>query len=342
MDDDLRQWIASKLHGGHTVDELRLALVEAGFSTKEVERELSFAAPYVSAISQQASTITRLNKKLSFSHGLFKVLDRQLRHTQHYLGVQKIKLPPFGQFMDEYYYRNRIGHFTGVLDNCAAKHWTLQNMVEKVGADTMVEVRPEKLYDGPSFAAYDTGEPEKWVRFGDYMGTLDNPESGNEFYIAASPYNSTIFSALKKDIWNFSDGYLVGEDTDLDYQMVFFIGHQGAVTPLHYDLVNVFFIQVYGRKLVHLIPSLQTPYVSNDSRDRFSDIDLLNPNLELYPEFAKTTAIEIEVGPGDALFIPVGWWHHVTYLTASISASCGNINADPHFRDYRNFFGRDL
>lgn len=346
MDDSLRQWIASNLRDGRTVDQLRSALVESGVSAKVVEQELSYAAPYVAAIAQQTSALTRLNKKLSHSNGLFKLFDQQLRHTPRYLDVEKVKLPPFRQFMDEYYYPHRIGHFTDALEHCAAKHWTLQSIVEKVGADAMVEVRSETLYNGDSFATYytDADAREKRVRFGDYMDTLEHPESGNKFYIPESDYNNTVFSALKEDIWNFSDGYLADKNEGManGYSMGFFIGHQGAVTALHYDLFNNLFIQTYGKKLIRLIPSLQTPYVRNDGHHRFSDIDLLKPDLELYPEFANTTVIEIEVVPGDAIFIPVGWWHHVTYLTASISVTFSNLNVDSHFKDYRNFFGKDF
>ncbi|MEA2663776.1 MAG: hypothetical protein QOI11_720, partial [Candidatus Eremiobacteraeota bacterium] len=64
----------------------------------------------------------------------------------------------------------------------------------------------------------------------------------------------------------------------------------------------------------------------------FSDVDLLRPDPVRYPRFASTHAMRFDVGPGEALFIPVGWWHHVTALDASISLSFTNFY-------WPNYFG---
>jgi hypothetical protein len=46
-------------------------------------------------------------------------------------------------------------------------------------------------------------------------------------------------------------------------------------------------------------------------------VSLRNPDLERFPRFAAALAASqsAELGPGDALFIPFGWWHHVESLT---------------------------
>jgi Cupin-like domain len=47
-----------------------------------------------------------------------------------------------------------------------------------------------------------------------------------------------------------------------------------------------------------------------------SMVDLLNPDFDAYPRFreALNTAQVAELGPGDAIFIPPLWWHHVEAL----------------------------
>ena len=44
--------------------------------------------------------------------------------------------------------------------------------------------------------------------------------------------------------------------------------------------------------------------------------DPLRPDFEAYPRFAEAleTALTAELDPGDAVFIPTLWWHHVAAL----------------------------
>lgn len=52
-----------------------------------------------------------------------------------------------------------------------------------------------------------------------------------------------------------------------------------------------------------------------------SQIDPVNPNLEKFPEFAKTTIFKCLLRPTEILYIPQKWWHHVTALEKSFSVS---------------------
>jgi ribosomal protein L16 Arg81 hydroxylase len=58
----------------------------------------------------------------------------------------------------------------------------------------------------------------------------------------------------------------------------------------------------------------------------FSDVNAVNPDYNRTPDYKKATPIEVEVGPGDLLFIPIGWWHSVVSLTKNISLSFTNFN----------------
>lgn len=41
----------------------------------------------------------------------------------------------------------------------------------------------------------------------------------------------------------------------------------------------------------------------------------------LFPRFKEARYTEVELGPGEALYIPRGHWHYVRALTASFSVS---------------------
>jgi Cupin-like domain len=53
----------------------------------------------------------------------------------------------------------------------------------------------------------------------------------------------------------------------------------------------------------------------------FSQVDAENPDYDNYPRFRDATVIDLELAPGEVLFVPVGWWHHVRALDLSITLS---------------------
>ena len=84
------------------------------------------------------------------------------------------------------------------------------------------------------------------------------------------------------------------------------------------------FNQVDGWKHVILIPSLEIHRVYNNLAV-YSQVDPLKPDLGQYPLFADAQQLHLDVGPGQTLFIPAGWWHHVEATEASISISFTNF-----------------
>ena len=44
-------------------------------------------------------------------------------------------------------------------------------------------------------------------------------------------------------------------------------------------------------------------------------------DMDRFPLLAEATFTEAVLGPGDALFIPAGWWHYVRSLSTSFSVN---------------------
>ena len=44
----------------------------------------------------------------------------------------------------------------------------------------------------------------------------------------------------------------------------------------------------------------------------YSPVDLDNPDLTKYPNFAKVKVYPVKLNEGDCLYIPSYWWHKVT------------------------------
>jgi ribosomal protein L16 Arg81 hydroxylase len=92
--------------------------------------------------------------------------------------------------------------------------------------------------------------------------------------------------------------------------------------------------QVYGRKRVLLCPPFELSLIRNTHHGVYSDIDAESPDLDAFPEFAKISRKEVVLSPGEALFIPVGWWHHVRTLEMSINLAFTNFRAPNEFGWY--------
>lgn len=326
LPDDLKMWVAENVMLGSDLESLKATLVQMGFMPSDVNAAVEDARthPYTAAG-------LKLGLMLRKREALLKTLDQQLRHFPAYQTLTKEKLPPFKEFLQRYYYSNLPGLFTGGIDHWPARQWTPRALVEKVGPDAMVQIQ----YDREKDAQYESNSHHlrRDIRFGAFIDMVESTESNN-FYLTANnaAFMNGTLKVLLDDMGNVGDNYLhpeqLGQATHL------WIGPKGTVTPLHHDLTNNLFIQVYGKKKFTLIPSYQVPYMYNYLHV-FSEVDLLQADVQRFPDFAKITPIVFEVEAGDILFIPIGWWHHVVGLTPNISLSFTNFNLPFNgFTDY--------
>nr|POE62889.1 lysine-specific demethylase 8 [Quercus suber] len=121
-------------------------------------------------------------------------------------------------------------------------------------------------------------------------------------------------------------------------------GPKGTKTPLHTDPYHNILCQVVGYKYVRLYAPSQTSKlyargmdengISMENTSRI-DISLVRPELSgvgsdhdaraeqesRFPMFTAAQYVETVLGPGESLYIPVGWWHYVESLSTSFSVS---------------------
>jgi len=103
------------------------------------------------------------------------------------------------------------------------------------------------------------------------------------------------------------------------------IGPKGAITPTHHDQLSVLHTQVVGRKKWTFFAPDQHPYLYNDE-SVYSSVDPLKPDYTRFPMYKDVQKIEEVMHPGETLFMPTGWWHHVTALDPVISITYLNFN----------------
>ena len=90
----------------------------------------------------------------------------------------------------------------------------------------------------------------------------------------------------------------------------------GSKTPLHFDLLENFFCVVRGRKRMQLWHPAHGArlYPGGGGEALFSKVDPTHFDPAEFPEFAGAVGLahEVELAAGDALYLPLGWWHAVS------------------------------
>ncbi len=99
------------------------------------------------------------------------------------------------------------------------------------------------------------------------------------------------------------------------------IGNASHVAP-HFDISENIAVAALGRRRVTLFPPAQTPNLYVGPLDvtiagqPVSMVDIRRPDLARYPRYAEAMqhAIQTELEPGDAIYMPTLWWHCIEAL----------------------------
>lgn len=227
------------------------------------------------------------------------------------------------EFLDEYYATNRPVILVGeIADWPALAKWTPEYLRSLIGS-APVEVQGGRS-STPDYERYkDIGKaPMPFDAFIDAVAS----GAGNDLYLTA--YNSASNIEALKPL--FADvcalpKFLTG-DGDHPHRMPW-IGGAGTFTPLHHDLTNNLLIQVVGRKRISLIPAAEAPKMQNDKHvfSAWRDIDKPDPEALKKGHTGAIRRHVFDLEPGEALFIPVGWWHQVEALDFSVSLTATNF-----------------
>lgn len=110
------------------------------------------------------------------------------------------------------------------------------------------------------------------------------------------------------------------------------ISSEGCVTPLHFDLCHGFLAQIVGEKTFLLASCSDSSLLrywrskkTGEQNGTTSPVDLSlwldgnNAERIKYPLLDETAWFIADLGPGDILYTPPGWWHYVLSNTASVS-----------------------
>ncbi|MEQ9323242.1 MAG: cupin-like domain-containing protein, partial [Polyangiaceae bacterium] len=185
------------------------------------------------------------------------------------------------------------------------------------------------------------GDPEPDRNFADHLETMplsryldlleDRGESNDLYMIAHNrtmerPEMAVLFDDIRLDESIF--------DPEQLYQgCTLWLGPAGTLTPLHHDSTNILFCQIVGRKRVWLIPPYETSLL-DDMRGFYASFDPRRPREQWPVAHRDVQVAELVLEPGEALFLPAGWWHQIEALEPSISFSLLCFRRHNRFDEY--------
>ncbi|CAL1547398.1 unnamed protein product [Lymnaea stagnalis] len=275
-------------------------------------------------------------------NGAFKLLSTEMKDW--YPVIETLDAPPDSlNFHRKYVSQNRP-----VVIRNAVTHWpALTRWSEKYFRDTIgdatvtVAVTPNGYADAIYKGKFVMPEERK-ICMSEFLNVLFSPEeerkSKGVFYIQKQNSNlNDEFSTLMKDV----DPHVkfgteaFGAEPDA---VNFWMGDERAVTSMHRDHYENLYCVVSGQKTFTLLSPTDLPFIPYEScnsavykenmQGGFDIVDVdengggnsmvswiavdpLNPDLDKYPQYAHARPLTVTINPGETLYLPSLWFHHV-------------------------------
>lgn len=305
-------WAVECLVQGHTKDRLIPVMVNYGFTTEEADSFLS---------NVHKLPIYRIYKNLWQKH---RKLESVINNTKalyeqdpFFDRVPRTKTPSNRDFFKDYWLRNQPVIFTDYgSDWPAMSKWTFDSFKKNFG-NVETEIQSGRSTD-PNYEINGYQHKHK-VRLSEFIDKILSVEESNDFYMTANNHSfETVLTELLKDTGTIPQ-FMNSELPHMGFWHLW-MGPKGTVTPTHHDTCSLIHLQIVGRKKWWLVHPMDISSIYNHHHV-YSQVDLENIDYERFPLMKRVCAREIIVEPGEALFLPAGWWHAVKSLSPSISIS---------------------
>jgi hypothetical protein len=212
-------------------------------------------------------------------------------------------------FIQDYAGASRPVIIRGIMAGSAVEKWTPSLLIERFGA-LRISVRGGNYVTD----AFTADREDSETSLADYIASISRAADGMlPIYAGNNPLQGDLLSDVC-----FPPFF---QRAEYDAPRMW-LGPAGTITPLHSDLSDNFLCQVFGEKKVVLFPPHQEAMlytIEINPKLHASKVDVISPNLELHPQFVLATATHCTISAGDTLFLPAGWFHHVTSISMSLS-----------------------
>lgn len=314
-----RAWVAENLLRGADPADVRDALVERGVPAGPVIAAIARAqrSPELAA----AVAVVRANARAAMTARLRAELRRCAASR-----LERRAMPSPAEFLARYYATGTPAIFTDVVPRWPAfARWSPEYLRANFGA-AEIEMSIGRSEDPDPDVRF--REHCRTTTMADYVDRVLAAGQGNDLYLIANNRNLARpgLAGLLGDV-HLPAG-LFDEARSATCGALWF-GPAATVTSLHHDTSNIFFCQVVGRKRFRLYAP-DEPVLLAHARGVYSSLD-----PERSEALRGVPAFDEVLAPGEALFLPVGWWHHVRALDLSVSVAFNNFAWPNSFEWYK-------
>lgn len=305
LDPRWTQWVIENLSRDAPRDALVEALLEEGVPLHQA-REL------VSTVAQSAG-IREARRLWRRVQALEQIVRLRRDHRRGHEAIRRGPLPDIEEFKARHWLPGVPLVVTDLVTRWPAfSRWSPADFAERFGDVKVQACEGRREHAKPDSEWQDL---TRTMTMRELVARITDDATGNDLYVIA-----------KNGAWGNPELAPLFEELDLPPQwfqavrdpmkMGLWIGGRGTHTPLHHDAENAMLCQVHGRKRIRLAPPESLPLLDR-SRGVYSRWDPTGDDPIDDPE----ALIELELNPGEALYVPAGWWHQVDALDPSITVT---------------------
>lgn len=225
--------------------------------------------------------------------------------------IPRVKSISKGDFIENYYKKQRPVLIENLAKDWPAyKKWNL-DYIQSLAGDQVVP-----LYNNePTKGRQNSVVPAKKMKLYDYIEILKKKPTDLRMFF----YN--VLQKMPELTKDFSY-----PDIGLKFFKklpVMFFGGKGSKVLAHYDmdLADLVHFHFHGTKNVTLFAPDQAKFLYKVpfTVHNLEVIDMDNPDFEKYPALQLAEGMHVEMKHGDALYMPSGFWHYITYENGGFS-----------------------
>ncbi len=322
-------WLVENFVESASSSDLLAPLLEGGVPAELAERAI--------AELRKSHIARRLKRKVSVRDQLFQLAALQQRLESPTLGaiVDRRGGVDRTEFFERYYAGNRPVVLTDVArDWPALSLWKDPAYFSDKFGDDVIDVCMGR--DGDPHCDRNFAQHTRKMTMREYCEWVTSTEESNDGYLISNNRlleNENFFRLLDDVIP--PTRYV--DPKRFRTFMSFWFGPGGTKTPLHHDGNNILFCQVVGEKEFFLVSPWETGLMQSAQgfyAPRSVPTDQTEEGVRPADESFPHPSIRIVLRPGEALFLPVGWWHQVRALSRSVSLSFLNFHENNHFEWY--------